>query len=104
MIGLPPGTTQTFEPDTVMPRVRETYSAIASRNSGKAAGRAVAGPAFVDGALPRFLDVQRRREIGLTDLEVDDALALRFERAGAGEDFECGLRPDPGHAFSEFHG
>ena len=24
MIGLPPGTTHTFEPDTAMPRVRET--------------------------------------------------------------------------------
>ena len=34
MIGLPPGTTQTFEPETVMPRVRETYSAMAARNSG----------------------------------------------------------------------
>jgi hypothetical protein len=34
MIGLPPGTTHTFAPETVMPRVRETYSAMASRNSG----------------------------------------------------------------------
>ena len=87
-----------------MPRVRETYSAMASRNSGKPAGGAVAGPAFVDGALAGLFDVQRGREVGLPDLEVDDALALRFERPGARQDFECGLRPDPGHAFSEFHG
>jgi hypothetical protein len=34
MIGLPPGTTTTFLPVTVMPRVREMYAAIASRKSG----------------------------------------------------------------------
>jgi hypothetical protein len=34
MIGLPPGTTTTFVPVTVMPRVRATYSAMASRKSG----------------------------------------------------------------------
>ena len=34
MIGLPPGTTTTFLPETLMPRLSEMYSAIASRKSG----------------------------------------------------------------------
>ena len=37
MIGLPPGTTQTLAAVTSMPRVAETYCAIASRHSGSPA-------------------------------------------------------------------
>ena len=34
MMGLAPGTTTTFSGATAMPRERETWSAIAARNSG----------------------------------------------------------------------
>jgi hypothetical protein len=42
--------------------------------------------------------VSRRRKIRLADLEMDDVLALRLERAGALQHFERGLDPDPRHA------
>ena len=43
--------------------------------------------------------------IGELKLSFNLELILQgVERAGACEDFECGLRPDPGHAFSEIHG
>jgi hypothetical protein len=35
----------------------------------------------------------------LTDLEVNDVLALGLERASALQDFERGFDPDPRHAF-----
>ena len=54
------------------------------------------GGAVVRLAVPQRLgrgldDMGRRVEIGLADLEVDDALAGGLEGLGAGEDFECGL-------------
>ena len=82
-----------------MPRVREMYSAMASRKSGKPGRRTVAGPALVQRLLRRVLDVLRRRKVGLADFQVDDVLALRFERAGALQHLERGLDPDPRHAF-----
>ena len=39
-------------------------------------------------------DGRRRVEIGFADLEVDDVASVRLERAGAGEDLECGLGPE----------
>jgi hypothetical protein len=43
--------------------------------------------------------VGRRREIGLTDLQMDDVLALRFECACPLQHFEGGLNPDASHPF-----
>ena len=43
MIGLPPGTTHTLSAPTGMPRVVETYAAMASRSSGNPG----VGPYFV---------------------------------------------------------
>jgi hypothetical protein len=48
--------------------------------------------------------VARRREIGLSDLEVDDRVPLRFERSRAHQHFESGFDADAGHSFCEFHG
>jgi hypothetical protein len=42
-------------------------------------------------------------EIRLSDLQVDDPAALRFQRAGSHQDVESGFRPDPVHSLGEFH-
>ena len=103
MIGLPPGTTETCSGPTRMPRVRLTYAAIASRSSGRPCGGAVVRPALVERLLGGFHDVARGGEIGLADLQVDDVLALRFQRAGPHQHIEGGFHPDAVHAFREFH-
>ncbi len=104
MIGLPPGTTQTFGAVTSMPRVRGDVlrDRVAALRQPRC--RTVAGPAVVERLFGRLLDVRRRREVGLPDLEVDDVAALRLERAGPGQHLEGGFGPDPGHAFGELHG
>ena len=40
-------------------------------------------------------DVERRVEVGLADLQVDDLATLSFERSRAGENAERGLRAEP---------
>ena len=46
----------------------------------------------------------RRVEVGLADLEVDDVPPGRLERAGAGGRLERGLGPEAGHSVGESHG
>ena len=65
-----------------MPRVVEMYVGDGLAEIREARRRAVAGPALVERALAGLLDVRGRRKIGLADLEVNDVLALRLERAG----------------------
>ena len=62
------------------------------RDSGR---RAVVRVPVEQGLGARFDDVARSREVGLADLEVDDAATLRFELARAGEHLECRLRAEP---------
>ena len=45
----------------------------------------------------------RSREIGLADLQVDHAAALRFQRTGAHQDVESRFDADAGHSFCELH-
>ena len=59
--------------------------------------------ARVEGIDGRGLDVGRRLEVGLADLQVDDLNALGLKRLGPGEDLKCRLRSQPAHAFREFH-
>ena len=49
-------------------------------------------------------DVGGGVEVGLADLEVDDAAPLGLEGPGANQDFEGGLRAEPRQAFRELHG
>src|SRR5262245_48565794 len=44
-----------------------------------------------------------RREVGLTDFQMNDVFALRLERTGTLKDFERGLDADPRHAFCNLH-
>ena len=91
MIGLPPGTTHTFSGPTVMPRVSLTCFASTSRKSGISLRRPVMRPALIERLLGRLDDVLRRVEIGLADLQVNDAAALRLQRAGLHQNLERGL-------------
>ena len=54
-------------------------------------------PSFLQGANPRLDDVRGSIKIWLANFEVDDFLALLFQRAGAIENFESGFRPEPRH-------
>ena len=58
----------------------------------------------VEGLLGRRLDVLRRVEVGLADLEVDDALALALEGLGPGEHLEGRLGAEARHAGRDVHG
>jgi hypothetical protein len=48
-------------------------------------------------------DVPRRREVGLADLQVDDALARGLERLRACEHLEGGFRTQAVEALGELH-
>ena len=104
MIGLPPGTTQTFSAPTVMPRVREMYAAIASRSSGKPGVGPYFGPAFVERAFARLDDVRRRGEVGLADLQVNDVLALLLRARAPWPALRRPTRSRSGTSSREFHG
>ena len=58
---------------------------------GNAGGRAVMRLPITERLRRRLDDVRRSVEVGLADLEVDDALARGLKGLGAGEDFEGGL-------------
>src|SRR5215470_9892096 len=66
--------------------------------------RAVMRGARVERALGRLLDVLRRVEVRLADLEVHDLLALPFQRTGAREHLERRFRSQPSHPFRDVHG
>ena len=51
-----------------------------------------------------LLDVFGRVEVGLADLHVHDAAALRFERLRAGKDFERALAAEAAHGFAQIVG
>src|SRR5438045_1807941 len=63
--------------------------------------RPVPGVTVAQGADARLDDVLRSGEIRLADLEVEHAAALRFKRAGTGEDVEGRLGSEVGHAGGE---
>ena len=69
--------------------------------SGQAGGGTVMGPALVQRIHGRFHHVGWRVEIGLSDLQVNDALALGFERLGLVQNFKGSFRAQPGHAAGE---
>ena len=69
-----------------------------------AAGRRVVGVVGVHRPVGRLDDVVGRREVGLADLEVDDALALRLQRAGPRQDLEGTLGPEVLHPLGELDG
>ena len=104
MIGLPPGVTTTLA--GTVGRAARAVEVVGDGLSqiGLAGGGAVVGPAVADGADAGLADVAGGVEIGFADLEVDDVAALRFQRAGADEDFERGFGAEPLHAGREFHG
>src|SRR5262249_52363665 len=64
----------------------------------EARSRAVVRVAVAQRLDARLDDMRWRREIGLTDLEVDHAPALLLERTGAGENLERGLCAGPAKA------
>ena len=66
---------------------------------GKALRGAVMRPAFVQRFLGSFHNVGRRREIGLADLQMDNALALRLQRARSDQHIEGRFDPDAAHSF-----
>src|SRR5688572_30113386 len=68
-----------------------------------ALGRPVMRPAFIQCRLCGVHDVVRRFEVRFSDLEVNYALALRFQSASAHQYLECRLDEDPVHPFGEFH-
>jgi len=57
------------------------------------------GITFVERLLGRVADVDRRFEIRLADLQVNDLAALRLQRPGAGQDLERRLRSQPRISF-----
>src|SRR5207247_246349 len=57
----------------------------------------------LQGADRPLRDVGRGVEVGLPDLEVDDAPALGLEGAGPHQHLEGGLRPQPRHALRKPH-
>jgi len=66
-------------------------------------GGAVLRVAFPQSLLPSLNDVAGSREIRLTNLQVDDAFPLRFERARFGQYLKCRLGSEAGHSFNKFH-
>ena len=60
--------------------------------------------AGVEGLLGGLLDVRRRVEVRLADLEVDDVAARALERLRAREDFEGRLRAEAQHPRRDVHG
>src|SRR5882724_11682067 len=103
MMGLAPGVTTTSSVDTGMLRAPSTSLTIASR-SGEARGRPVVGRPAVERPLRRLADVGRRVEVRLSDLEVDDLLALPLEGLRARQDLEGRFRAEPRHPIREVHG
>src|SRR5262249_25632393 len=92
-------------------RFRTHFYAARTRNVGgdglpklrKTLGGPIFGPALIQRALPRLDDMRGRREIGLTDFQVDDVASLFFERPSLDENFECRLDPDTGHSLGKLH-
>src|SRR5581483_1801816 len=70
---------------------------------GEAGRRPVVRGPGVEGALGCFLDVRRRVEVGLADLEMHDRLALPLERLCPREHLERRLGPEPSHALRRLH-
>ncbi len=70
---------------------------------GQAGGGAIVRGVRVERALGGLLDVRRRVEIGLTDLEVHDLAALTLERARPRQHLERRLGPQPSHTFRDVH-
>src|SRR5262249_14332187 len=104
MIGLAPGVTTTCSADTETPRVSLMCFAIASRSSGSPARRAVVRGARIERTLGGGLDVLGRVEVGLSDLEVHDLLALALQRPRAREHLERRFRSQPSHPLRDIHG
>ena len=59
--------------------------------------------AFPQSLLPSLNDVAGSREIRFTNLQVDDAFPLRFQRARFGQYLECRFGSKAGHSFYKFH-
>ncbi len=93
--GLAPGAMRTRPGSIWSPRCcREVRGARLAEGRDSGSGAVVRVP--VEERLgARFDDVARSREVGLADLEVDDAASLRFELARAGKHLECRLRAEP---------
>ncbi len=70
---------------------------------GQAGRGAVVRLAVGPGLAAGVDDVARRREVGLADLQVDDAAARRLERLGAREHLEGGFRTQAVEAVGELH-
>src|SRR5438876_1936556 len=70
---------------------------------GESGRRPVVGRPRVEGALGGVADVLGRVEVGLADLEVNDLLALSFERLGPRQDLEGRLRSEPRHPVRDDH-
>ena len=85
----------------MMPRDLATSSAMASRNSGNAGRGAVVCRAVAHGIHAGFDDVAGRVLVGLTNLEMDDVLALALQGAGANQDFEGSFGTEPRHAVGQ---
>ena len=58
-------------------------------------------PAFVEGIDRSFNDIRRRIEIGFPDFQMNDVLALAFQRARFVQNFESGFGTEPRHAAGE---
>ena len=65
---------------------------------------AVFRPAFRERFLAGRDYVGRRRKVRLADFEMNDALALRFERARLYQDVERRFDPNTGHFVDQMHG
>src|SRR5690606_25495662 len=65
--------------------------------------RPVVSPTFIERLLGCVDHMGRGFEIGLTDLQVNDATALGFERTGLYQDLERCLNQDAVHPRGKFH-
>ena len=65
--------------------------------------RGVVGPAFIERPFGCGEDVRRGVEVGLSEVEMDDVAALRFESARPIRRLEGGLGPDVVHPASQSH-
>ncbi len=77
---------------------------MASRKAGQPERRAVMGPAGIERSLGGFAHVDRRIEVGLADLQVDDIDARRLQRLGPCRGFEGRLRAEVAHPLRHPHG
>ena len=94
--------------DDLLPLVLEAAALTSVAGDGlpdlrDARGGDVVGEARVQRVDGGSLDVGRRLEVGLADLEVNDVDALGLEGLCPRQDLKCRLRSQPAHAFREFH-